>query len=433
MSGLWMIIIFLALLFFHVPIMISIGVASVSYCLLLTNTPMAMIANVYFTSLDSFPLIAIPFFILAGDLMMQGGISSRLIKFFRISLASFAGSLGAVTVVASAVFAAVAGSGTATVACIGGITIPEMIKEKYDKGFACALAAVAGGLGPIIPPSVAMILYGVICQVSITKLFIGGIVPGLLITIGLILLVHYIAKRDGYGSENIEATDKENPETLTLKGAFKDAIWAFMVPIIILGGIYSGLFTPTEAAVVACVFAMFAGLFIYKEYRIGDIPKIMKKTALTAGTIMLLVSCATALGRLLTLERVPVQIAEFLIGISDNKYVILLIINLFLLVVGMFMETYAAIIILAPVLLPTMLQLGVDPLHFGLIMVVNLTIGLCTPPVGVNLFIAARIGNVPMERMFKSLIAPLSVMLIVLMLITYIPGIVTTLPNLLVR
>jgi C4-dicarboxylate transporter DctM subunit len=431
MTGLWLIGIFVLMLFFHVPIMISIGVASVIYCLFLTNTPMDMIMNTYFTSLDSFPLIAIPFFILAGDLMMKGGISTRLINFFRILLAAFAGSLGAVTVVASMVFAAVAGSGTATVACIGGVTIPEMMKERYDKGFACALAAVAGGLGPIIPPSVAMILYGVICQVSITKLFIGGIIPGILITIGLVVLVHYVAKKNNYGILKTRAEAKA--ENISVLRALKESVWAFVVPVVILGGIYSGTFTPTEAAVVASVVALLIGLFIYREYGIKDIPSILKRTVLTAGTIMLLVSCATAMGRLLTLEKVPVQIAEMLISISDNKYVILLIINLFLLVVGMFMETYAAIIILAPVLLPAMKVIGVDPLHFGLIMTLNLTIGLCTPPVGVNLFIASRIGNCPIERMMKWLFPTLGVMLAVLMLVTYYPPLVTFLPNLMIK
>jgi C4-dicarboxylate transporter DctM subunit len=427
MTGLWLVGIFLILLFFHVPIMISLGVASVVYCLLLTNTPMDMIMNTYFTSLDSFPLIAIPFFILAGDLMMAGGISGRLIDFCRALLKSFAGALGAVTVVASMIFAAVAGSGTATVACIGGITIPEMIKEKYDKGFACALAATAGALGPIIPPSVAMILYGVICQVSITKLFLGGIIPGLLMAIGLVILVHVVAKKNGYGIHHEEVKVDIPP----LGKAFKDAIWALMVPFIILGGIYSGFFTPTEAAVVACDFAIIVGLFVYKEFKFKDIPAILRRTAMTSGTVMLLVSCASALGRLLTLERVPSQIAEGLISISDNKFVVLLIINVFLLAVGMFMETYAAIIILAPVLLPTILTLGIDPLHFGLIMVVNLTIGLCTPPVGVNLFIAARIGNVSMERMFKWLGATLAVLIVVLLLVTYIPQLTLFLPNML--
>lgn len=426
MTGLLLILIFLGLLFFHVPIMISIGVASVTYCLFLTNTPMDMIMNTYFTSLDSFPLIAIPFFILAGDLMMRGGISSRLINFCRALMGSIAGALGAVTVVASMIFAAVAGSGTATVACIGGITIPEMIKEKYDKGFACALAATAGALGPIIPPSVAMILYGVICQQSITKLFIGGIVPGLMMAAGLILLVHVLAKKNGWGVQS-----GANIEVLSVGKAFKEAIWALLVPIIILGGIYSGMFTPTEAAVVACDYALIVGLFVHKEYKIKDIPSILKNTAMTSGTVMLLVSCASALGRLLTIEKIPMVLAQGLLGVSDNKFIVLLIINLFLLVVGMFMETYAAIIILAPVLLPTILSLGVDPLHFGLIMVVNLTIGLCTPPVGVNLFIAARIGDCPMEKMFKWLLLTLAVLLVILMLVTYIPALTMFLPNLL--
>ncbi len=427
MTGLSLILIFLALLFFGLPIMIAIGVASVAYCLIFDPVPIAMIMNTYFTALDSFPLIAVPFFILAGELMMQGGISDRLINFCRALLGAATGALGSVTVVASMIFAAVAGSGTATVACIGGITIPEMIREKYDRGFACALAATAGALGPIIPPSVAMILYGVCCGVSITKLFIGGVVPGIMITIGLVLLVRHVAKKHGYGISAEEAAKHKVP----LGRATKEAFWSLLIPVIILGGIYGGVFTPTEAAVVACVVALYVGIFVYREYTIREIPRVFKKAVLTTGTILLLVSCATALGRLLTVEQIPEQLAEALIGISSNKYVLLLIINLFLLVVGMFMETYAAIIILAPVLLPTITEAGIDPLHFGLIMTINLTIGLCTPPVGVNLFIATRIGNCPIERMFKWLAPTLLVLLFVLMLVTYIPALSLFLPSLL--
>ena len=425
MAGLILILLFIVLLFFNLPIMISLGAASVIYCLFLSNAPMDMISNVYFTSLDSFPLIAIPFFVLAGDLMMQGGISKRLINLCRAAIGGITGSLGAVTVVTSAVFAAVAGSGTATVACIGGITIPEMIKEKYDKNYACAMAATAGALGPIIPPSVAMILYGVAASVSITGLFLGGVVPSILIAVGLIGLNTYIAKTRHWG------LSKDNPEVQIppLGQAFKEGIWSLLVPVIILGGIYGGIVTPTEAAVIACVYAIIISLFVYREYKVGMLPDIFRHSVETVGTIMLLVSCASALGKLLTIEGVPQKLATALASVSDSPAVVLLIINIFLLFVGMFMETYAAIILLTPVLLPTVSALGVDPLHFGLIMTVNLTIGLCTPPVGVNLFIASRIGNAPIERMIKWLLPCLAVMLVVLMLLTYIPSLSLFLPK----
>ncbi|MGF6376053.1 C4-dicarboxylate transporter DctM subunit [Clostridiales Family XIII bacterium PM5-7] len=426
MSGLLLILIFVVMLFLNVPIMIALGVSSVGYCMFLSGAPMSMITNVYFTSLDSFTLIAIPFFMLAGDLMMKGGISKRLINLCRALIGGLTGSLGAVTIVASMIFAAVAGSGTATVACIGGITVPEMIKEKYDKGYACAMAATAGALGPIIPPSVAMILYGVACQVSITGMFLGGIIPGFLMAVGLIALNTVLAKKHNWGLSK----DSKEIEIPPIGVAFKEGIWALMVPVIILGGIYGGIVTPTEAAVIACDYALIIGLFVYKEYKIKDIPGIIKGTVETTGTVMLLVACASALGKLLTIESIPVQLAEALVSISSNKIIILLIINVFLLFVGMFMETYAAIILLAPVLLPTVQAIGVDPLHFGLIMVVNLTIGLCTPPVGVNLFVASRIGGAPMEKMFKWLLPCLAVLLVVLLLVTFIPAVSMFLPNL---
>lgn len=429
MEGLILIGMFLAILCFHVPIMIALGMASVLYCLITNTVPIDMITNTYFTSMDSFPLIAIPFFILAGDLMMQGGISKRLINFCLSLVGAIMGALGMVTVLASMIFAAVAGSGTATVACIGGMTIPEMLKQGYEKGFACALAATAGALGPIIPPSVAMILYGVICGVSITELFIAGVIPGIMIAAGLVLLVHFVAKKKGYGANVLE--DVKAGKIMPVGKAFKEAIWSLLVPAIILGGIYSGMFTPTEAAVIACDVALIVGIFIYKEFKIKDIPAIIRRTAVTGGTVMLLVATATALGRLLTVEQIPNKIAETIIGVSDNKIIILLVINLFLLLVGMFMETYAAIIILAPILLATVVNVGVDPLHFGIIMVFNLTIGLCTPPVGVNLFIASRIGECSLDRMVKPLLSMLGVLLLVLMLITYIPALSMTLPALL--
>lgn len=425
MAGIILIAVFIILLFFNVPIMISLGISSVFYGIFLSSTPMSMITNVYFTSLDSFTLIAIPFFILAGDLMMKGGISKRLINLCRALVGGVTGALGAVTVVASMIFAAIAGSGTATVACIGGITIPEMLKEKYDKGYASAMAATAGALGPIIPPSVAMILYGVACQVPITDLFLGGIVPGVLMAVGLIALNTYLCKKHNWGLK------KGSPEIEVppLGQAFKEGILALMVPVIILGGIYGGFVTPTEAAIIACDYAIIISLFVYKEYKIKDIPGIIKGTVETTGTVMLLVATAAALGKLLTIEQIPTTLASALVSISDNKIIILLIINVFLLFVGMFMETYAAIILLAPILLPTVQAIGVDPLHFGLIMVVNLTIGLCTPPVGVNLFIASRIANAPMEKMFKWLLPCLGVLIVVLLLVTYIPQLTMFLPN----
>lgn len=432
MGGLYIILIFLAALFLNVPIAISLGIASVTYVFFFSSIPIDMVIQSYFSGLDSFSLIAVPFFILAGDIMMVGGISRRLVDFCLLFLGKVKGALGMVTAFTSMIFAAISGSGPATVACIGGIMVPEMKKQNYDTGFACSLAATSGALGPVIPPSLSFIMYGVIAQLSITELFIAGVVPGVLMGIALMVLVHIVAKEKGYGVatgdieeqnpcalEEVETTHVKHKSKATI---IREALWALMVPVIILGGIYGGFFTPTEAAIIACDYGLIIGIFVYKEIKIRDIPKILRSTALTSGTVMILVSCATAFGRLLAMEQVPTNVASFILSISDNKLVVLLLINIFLLVVGMLMETLAAIIILAPLLLSVVVPLGIDPIHFGVIMVVNLVIGMCTPPVGVNLFVAARIGGIKIESMFKWLIPCIGALLVVLLLVTYIPG-----------
>ncbi len=432
MGGLYIILIFLAALFLNVPIAISLGIASVTYVFFFSSIPIDMVIQSYFSGLDSFSLIAVPFFILAGDIMMVGGISRRLVDFCLLFLGKVKGALGMVTAFTSMIFAAISGSGPATVACIGGIMVPEMKKQNYDPGFACSLAATSGALGPVIPPSLSFIMYGVIAQLSITELFIAGVVPGVLMGIALMVLVHIVAKEKGYGVATGDI-EEQNPCALEPReinyvknkskaSIIREALWALMVPVIILGGIYGGFFTPTEAAIIACDYGLIIGIFVYKEIKIRDIPKILRSTALTSGTVMILVSCATAFGRLLAMEQVPTNVASFILSISDNKLVVLLLINIFLLIVGMLMETLAAIIILAPLLLSVVVPLGIDPIHFGVIMVVNLVIGMCTPPVGVNLFVAARIGGIKIEAMFKWLIPCIAALLVVLLLVTYIPS-----------
>ncbi len=423
MGGLLIILIFVFMLFLNIPIAISLGIASVSYIFFFSSIPVDMIIQSFFSGVDSFSLIAVPFFILAGDIMMVGGISRRLVNFCLLFLRKIKGALGMVTVFTSMIFAAISGSGPATVACIGGIMVPEMKKQNYDTSFACALSATAGALGPVIPPSLSFIMYGVIAQLSITDLFVAGAVPGILMGVALMVLVHFVAKKEGYGVA-VETETEEQVKTSTAT-TVKEALWALMVPIIILGGIYGGIFTPTEAAIVACDYGLLVGIFVYKEIKLKDVFGIFRTTVLTSGTVMILVGCATAFGRLLAMEQVPTNVANFILGISDNKYVVLLLINIFLLIVGMLMETLAAIIILAPLLLSVVLPLGVDPIHFGVMMVVNLVIGMCTPPVGVNLFVASRLGGIKLEEMFRWLIPCIGTLLIVLLLVTYIPALST--------
>ena len=414
-------LVFLIALVLNLPIAISLGIAAVCFTLFFSTLPVDLVIQAYISGVDSFPLLAVPFFILAGDIMVEGGISSRLVRFSMSIMKRTHGALGLVTVLTAAIFAAISGSGPATVACVGGIMIPAMVANGYDRSFSCTLVAAAGTLGPVIPPSICFIIYGIVAQQSITDLFVAGVVPGLMMAAALMLVVRIIAKRNNYGFSS---------ETISIRAAFAEARWSLLVPGIILGGIYGGIFTPTEAAIIACVYAIFIGIFVYKEITFKDLYPIFARTALVNGTVLILVATATAFGRILAMEQVPSFLTEQLMALSNNKYVILLLINVFLFLVGMVMETLAAIIILAPLCLSIVLPLGVDPVHFGVIMTVNLVIGMCTPPVGVNLFVAARIGGIPIEVMFKWLGVMLGSLIVVLFFVTYIPALSLTLPQL---
>ncbi|WZL72771.1 TRAP transporter large permease [Clostridiaceae bacterium 35-E11] len=414
---------FIGTLFLNVPVAFSLGMSALLTILLFKMLPATFMIQSLFSASDSFTLLAVPFFILTGDIMMHGGISKRLVAFCTALLGATTGGLGMITVLTCMIFASISGSGPATVAAIGGIMIPAMIEEKYEKSFACSLAATSGALGPIIPPSISFVMYGVIAGVSITDLFMAGIVPGIAMALALMIFVSIACKKHGFGIKRGKPTRAEQWK------AFSEAKWALLVPIIILGGIYSGVFTPTEAAIIACDYGLIVGLFVYKEMTLKDLPKIFGRTALTSGTVLVLVGCATAFGKLLTIEQVPQMISSGLLSLTTNKFIILLLINMILFVTGMLMETLAAIVILAPLMLSVVVPLGVDPLHFGIIMVLNLVIGMCTPPVGVNIFVASKLGDIPLEKMFKWLIPMIGVLLIVLTIFTYVPELSMALPR----
>lgn len=417
---------FVIFLILNVPIGIAIGLAVWFFLILNPEvTTLRYLAQCMFGSVDSFPLMAVPFFILAGSLMEGGGLSQRLIRLAMSIVGSTRGGLATVTILTCAFFGAISGSSPATVAAIGSIMIPAMVKHGYDLKFSTALAACAGGLGVIIPPSIPLVVYGVATGASIGKLFMGGFGPGLLTAGALIAVALYYSIKRGYKGA------KEKFSVKKTLSALNDAKWALFVPIIILGGIYGGIFTPTEAAAIAVIYGLLVGLFVYKELKWHDIPKHLSESALTTGTVLIIVGTATTLGRIMTIEQIPNLITQWLINISQNRFVILLIINIFLLFVGMVMETLAAILILGPLLLKVVIPLGIDPVHFGIIMVLNLAIGFVTPPVGVNLFVASGITKVDFLDLSKSAIPFVIAMIVALVLVTFLPSITLWLPQLL--
>lgn len=415
----------LILILIGMPIAIALALSSAVTILTFgTATPLLQVRSIV-TAVSSYPLLAIPLFILAGDLMYTGGLSKRLVKLADVWLGSVKASLAYATVAASTFFAAISGSGPATVAAIGSNVVPEMEKRGYPKDYSTALAAAAGIVGVLIPPSIPFVMYGISSGASVSTLFMAGIIPGLLFSVGFCLMARFL-----YGKKKIES----EAHKFNLKEALlvtKDSIFAVLAPIIVLGGIYGGIFSPTEAAAVSVFYAIFVGFFVYRELSFQTLVEAFVKSTKTTATCMGLVAFASTFGRLLTLEQVPNNLANFIAGISSNKYIILLLINIFLIFVGMFMETIASIIILTPILLPVVSGLGVDPVMFGVIMTANLAIGFCTPPLGVNLFVASGISGLKVEEITKAILPYFVVMVLVLLLTSFVPAVSLALPAIL--
>lgn len=408
---------FFAFLVLTIPIGIALGLATLITIIFSGDMPIVFMAKELITSLDAFTLLAVPFFILAGEIMGKGGISDRLFQVANSLVGNKTGGFAIATIITCMFFAAISGSGPATVAAIGGIMIPAMVKQGYDKKFATAVVVSAGSLGVIIPPSIPMVIYGVVGSVSVGDVFIAGILPGILIGFALMLWSYIYSRKMGYTGTN------EKTSLRKILISIWDAKWALLIPVIILGGIYGGVFTPTEASVIAIVYGLFAGMFLYKELKIKDLPKIMADSGLTTATVLIIVGTATAFGKVMTLEQIPSQIAQSMLAISDNPIVIMLLITVLLLIVGCFMDTLAAIIILTPILLPIVVNLGYDPIHFGVVMVTNLAIGFITPPLGVNLFVGSGISGLSIETLAKACLPFFVAMVISLLIITFVPQI----------
>ena len=416
-------ILFILLLIFGTPIVFSLGIAA-SFTIAAYDIPLALVAQRIYGGLDKFTIMAIPFFILTGIIMEKGGIAKRIIDLATALVGWITGSLYLVAVVAGTGLAAISGSGSADTAAMSSMMLPEMKKRNYNIDFAAAIMACSGSLGTIIPPSIMMVVLATISNQSVGALFLAGIVPGLMCTLFLLMSGYIRAKT------NIsESKDIHNFSFIFLVKTFIKAIPALTLPVIIVGGIVGGIFTPTEAASVAVIAGLFISLFIYREIKFRDLPDIILKAATIASTVMLIIATANIFSWFIASQQIPQKISDFMLGFSDSKIWFLVNVNILLLLIGMFMESISAILILVPVLMPVAIAFGVDPLHFGLIIILNLSIGMITPPYGITLFVASSIAERSIIDVSKKLILPLSMMLLVLILATYFPQIALYLPT----
>lgn len=401
-----------------IPIAVTIGLAAVIY-ILSTGTSTHIISQRLFAGVDSSALMAIPFFVLAGDLMNRGGMAKRMVAMANIIVGRATGGLAIVTILGCMFFAAISGSGVATAAAMGSIMIPAMVLRGYERSFATGIVAASSPIGVIIPPSLSFIIYGVLAQCSITDLYKAGIPAGVIMGGSLMLTAYVLSKKRGYrGDDSVSFSWRE-----TLK-AVVDAVWALGTPVIIVGGVFGGVFTPTESAVVAVVYSVLVGLLAYRDLKLRDLPKIFLESGKTTAKIMFIISTATLFVYVITFNRIPHMIVENFMGFTDNPVVLLLIINLILLVAGTFMETTALLLITVPLFLPLIVGLGVNVVHFGIIITVNTAIGLMTPPFGVCLFTSASVSGVPVAVLSKRVLSFLLAQLVALLLISFVPKLV---------
>ncbi|MCD6362686.1 MAG: TRAP transporter large permease [Synergistetes bacterium] len=418
-----MVIAFLITFILGIPLAFVLGITGF-VCIFAMGVPLQVVTQRMFTGIDSFPLMAVPFFILAGELMNRGGTTIRIIRFANSLVGHIKGGLAHTNVVANMLFAGISGSAVADASAIGSIMIPAMEKNGYETDFSAALTSAAATIGPIIPPSIIMVIYGVSVGVSIGGLFAAGFIPGVMLGLALMFVVFLESRTRNYPAVESFSLGRVWAE-------FKKAFWALLSPIIILGGILFGVFTPTEAAAVAVIYSFIIGMFIFKELKWRDLPNILLQSGITMAAILLIISMANVFAWVIAANMIPYKIAMAFLSISHNKYVFLLIINIFLLIVGMFMETGAAIIILAPILAPIAAKVGIHPLHFGFMMVLNLAIGMATPPVGVCLFVSCGITGLSLEKIASAVYKFVIAEIIVLAIVAYIEPISLFLPRLL--